>query len=114
MADPATGLVRVISTVPNPDGSLHPGMFLNTHLPVHEKTTGIIVPENAVTEINGVSIVFVPVGPHQFHPREVHIGAASDGQSVITTGLSTGEKIVTHGAFALKAVMLASDTGGGN
>ncbi|GBR04610.1 RND family efflux transporter MFP subunit [Acetobacter oeni LMG 21952] len=114
MADPATGLVRVISTVPNPDGSLHPGMFLNTHLPVHEKTTGIIVPENAVTEINGVSIVFVPVGPNQFQPREVHIGAASDGQSVITTGLSTGEKIVTHGAFALKAVMLASDTGGGN
>ncbi len=113
LADPTTGLVRVISRTPNPDGRLHPGMFLNTQLPLREKTTGIIVPESALTEINGVSTVFVSVGPNQFRPREVHVGAAGNGQSVITTGLSPGEKIVTHGAFALKAAMLVSDADGG-
>lgn len=114
MADPVTGLVRVISTAPNPDGSLHPGMFLNTHLPTREKTAGIIVPENAVTEINGVSTVFVPVSPNRFRPQEVHVGATGNGQKVITSGLSAGERIVTHGAFALKAVMLVSDMNDGD
>ncbi|WP_227003217.1 efflux RND transporter periplasmic adaptor subunit [Kozakia baliensis] len=114
MADPATGLVRVISTVPNPDGNLHPGMFLNTHLPTREKTTGIIVPESAVTEINGASTVFVPVGPNRFRPQEVHVGATGNGQKVITSGLSVGERIVTQGAFALKAVMLVSDMNDGD
>ncbi|KXV63064.1 RND transporter [Acetobacter orleanensis] len=113
LADPATGLVRVISQAPNSNGSLRPGMFLTTHLPMREKTTGIIVPESAVTEINGVSTVFVPIGPNQFRPRDVHVGAASMGQLAITAGLSAGEKVVTHGAFALKAVMLTSDTDGG-
>ncbi|CAI9121269.1 efflux RND transporter periplasmic adaptor subunit [Brytella acorum] len=109
MADPATGLVRVISTAPNPDGSLHPGMFVNTHLPTRDKTMGVIVPENAVTEINGASIVFVPAGPNRFRPREVHVGATGNQQKVIISGISPGERIVTHGVFALKAVMLVSD-----
>ncbi|MFT8990857.1 MAG: efflux RND transporter periplasmic adaptor subunit [Gluconobacter albidus] len=114
IADPATGLVRVISTVPNPEGNLHPGMFLNTHLPTREKTTGIIVPESAVTEINGVSTVFVPVGPNRFRPQEVHVGATGNGQKVITSGLSVGERVVTQGAFALKAMMLVSDMNDGD
>ncbi|MFT8806695.1 MAG: efflux RND transporter periplasmic adaptor subunit [Acetobacter aceti] len=114
IADPATGLVRVISTVPNPDGNLHPGMFLNTHLPTREKATGIIVPESAVTEINGVSTVFVPAGPNRFRPQEVHVGATGNGQKIITSGLSVGERIVTQGAFALKAVMLVSDMNDGD
>lgn len=114
MADPATGLVRVISTAPNPEGRLHPGMFLNTHLPTHEKTAGIIVPESAVTEINGESFVFVPAGPNRFRPQEVHVGASGNGQKVLTSGLSAGERIVTHGAFALKAVMLVSDMDDGD
>ena len=114
MADPTTGLVRVISVAPNPDGRLHPGMFLNTHLPTREKTAGIIVPESAVTDINGASTVFVPVAPNRFRPQEVHVGATGNGQKVITSGLSAGERIVTHGAFALKAVMLVSDMDDGD
>ncbi|MFT8720440.1 efflux RND transporter periplasmic adaptor subunit [Acetobacter sp.] len=114
MADPATGLVRVISVAPNPEGRLHPGMFLNTHLPTREKTTGILVPESAVTEINGESFVFVPAGPNRFRPQEVHVGASGNGQKVLTSGLSAGERIVTHGAFALKAVMLVSDMDDGD
>ena len=114
MADPATGLVRVISTAPNREGRLHPGMFLNTHLPTREKTAGIIVPESAVTEINGKSFIFVPAGPNRFQPQEVHVGATNNGQKIITSGLSAGQQIVTHGAFALKAVMLISDMDDGD
>lgn len=114
MADPATGLVHVISTVPNPEGRLHPGMFLNTHLPTREKTEGIIVPDSAVTEIDGVSTVFLPVGPNRFRPQEVRVGAESAGQKVIVSGLSAGDSIVTHGAFALKAIMQISDLSDGD
>ncbi|MCH4091407.1 efflux RND transporter periplasmic adaptor subunit [Acetobacter sp.] len=114
VADPATGLVRVISTVPNPDGRLRPGMFLNTHLPAQGKTTGIVVPESAVMDINGISIVFIPVGPDRFRPQEVRVSGTSNGQKVITSGLSAGERIVTHGAFALKEVMLVSDSDDGD
>ncbi|WP_249212800.1 efflux RND transporter periplasmic adaptor subunit [Acetobacter thailandicus] len=113
IADPATGLVRVISRIPNPDGHLRPGMFLNTYLPLRKTTTGVIVPENAVQDINGASVVFIPAGADHFSPRAVQVGASGNTQKVIVSGLSDGEKIVTHGAFALKAVMLMSDTGDG-
>lgn len=109
LADPVTGLVRVISRAANPDGHLHPGMFLNTHLPTRVRTEGIVVPESAVTEINGVSTVFLPAGPDHFRPKEVRVGAESAGQKVIVSGLVGGDRIVTHGAFALKAIMQTSD-----
>ncbi|MFT9018918.1 efflux RND transporter periplasmic adaptor subunit [Acetobacter malorum] len=114
LADPATGLVHVISRAPNPDGRLHPGMFLDTHLPTREKTEGIIVPAGAVTEIDGVRTVFLPAGLDRFRPREVRVGAESAGQKVIVSGLSAGDSVVTHGAFALKTIMQISDLSDGD
>jgi len=114
LADPVTGLVRVISRAANPGGHLHPGMFLNTHLPTRARTEGIIVPESAVTEINGISTVFLPVGPDRFRPQEVQVGAESAGQKVIVSGLTVGDRIVTHGAFALKAIIQTSDLSDGD
>ncbi|NHN86444.1 efflux RND transporter periplasmic adaptor subunit [Acetobacter musti] len=114
LADPATGLVRVISRVSNPGGRLHPGMFLNTHLPTRKQMEGIIVPEGAVTDIDGVSTVFLPAGPDRFRPREVRVGAESAGRKVIVSGLAAGDKVVTHGAFALKAIMQISDLSDGD
>ncbi|NHO31892.1 HlyD family efflux transporter periplasmic adaptor subunit [Acetobacter sp. LMG 1636] len=109
LADPATGLIRVISRASNPGGHLHPGMFLNTHLPTRKQTEGIIVPGGAVTDIDGVSTIFLPVGPDRFRPQEVRVGAESAGQKVIVSGLAVGDRVVTHGAFALKAIMQISD-----
>lgn len=114
LADPATGLVRVISLAPNPDGVLRPGMFLDTMLPTHDNLAGLLVPSEAVIDVNGVSTVFVPVGEDRFRARTVRVGGESDGRTVILDGLSAGEKIVMHGAFALKASLLMSDMADGD
>lgn len=112
LADPATGLVRVISRADNADGRLHPGMFLTTRLPTRDPVPGVVVPASAVVDIDGVSTVFVATGPERFQARSVHVGAEQDGKAVIVSGLAAGEMVVTQGAFTLKSVMLKSSMGG--
>lgn len=111
LADPATGLVHVISRADNADGRLHPGMFLTTRLPTRDPTPGVVVPAGAVVDIDGVSTVFVPNGPERFQVRPVRVGAEQDGKVVVLSGLAAGETVVTQGAFTLKSVLLKSSMG---
>ncbi|WP_256890171.1 efflux RND transporter periplasmic adaptor subunit [Acidomonas methanolica] len=110
-ADPATGLVRVLSRADNSSGALRPGMMLHTTLPSRETVPGIILPADAVMTIDGRSVVFVPVDDGsgtdgRFRMRPVEVGLETPDQAVIVSGLKPGEAVVTHGAFALKSVLL--------
>jgi membrane fusion protein, heavy metal efflux system len=113
MASPATGLVRVISVVPNADGALRPGMMLETELETDERATGIVVPSEAVQQIDGRDMVFVQTGADTFRPVPVTVGLDSGGSAVVLSGLSASQPIAAHGSFALKSILLLAGTGGG-
>ncbi|MBB2157139.1 HlyD family efflux transporter periplasmic adaptor subunit [Gluconacetobacter diazotrophicus] len=117
MASPATGLVRVISTVPNPDGALRPGMMLETELETDDRATGIVVPSEAVQQVEGRDVVFVRAGTDSagatiFRPVPVTVGLESGGGTVILSGLSTGQPVAAQGSFALKSILLLAGLGG--
>ncbi|MBB2202301.1 efflux RND transporter periplasmic adaptor subunit [Gluconacetobacter tumulisoli] len=112
MAAPATGLVRVISAVPNPDGDLRPGMMVDTELETDERASGLLVPTEAVQRVAGRDVVFVRTAPDMFRPVPVTLGLESGGSTVVLSGLAAGQSIAAHGSFALKSMLLLSALGG--
>ncbi|GBQ22206.1 heavy metal/cation efflux pump CzcB/HlyD [Gluconacetobacter sacchari DSM 12717] len=112
VASPATGLVRVISVVANPDGALRPGMMLDAALETADRRTGILVPSEAVQRIAGRDVVFVRSGADSYRPVPVTVGIDDGCSAVILAGLSAGQGVAAHGSFALKSMMLLAGMSG--
>ncbi|GCE88847.1 heavy metal/cation efflux pump CzcB/HlyD [Komagataeibacter diospyri] len=105
MASPLTGLVRVISSVPNPTGALVPGMVLDATLAQRDSVAGIVVPSEALQRIDGHSVVFVRVSETDYRPVVVDVALDDGTRVVIRSGLKGGEPVVGHGSFALRSVI---------
>ena len=60
-----------------------------------------MVPQTAVLNSGDRQVVFVDRGNGYFEPRDVKIGAQSDGRMEILSGLKAGERIVTSGNFLI-------------
>ncbi len=98
-ADPATHTFTIELTLDNTAQLLLPGMLASTTITVAEKPDVIIIPTSAVlTDIDtGESAVFVSVdGVAQKRP--VTLGMTNGKDIIITTGLTTGELLITTGA----------------
>ncbi|MEN3177438.1 MULTISPECIES: efflux RND transporter periplasmic adaptor subunit [Acetobacteraceae] len=113
MADPATGLLRVVSVVENHTIPLRPGEMLDAQIETTHGVSGLIVPTTAIQDIAGHSIVYVPDGKGAFQAHEIRILLATDDQAVIESDLHAGEQVVGAGSFALKGTALLADQSGG-
>lgn len=101
----ATRTARLRLEVPNPDGSLRPGMFARAVISPPAGTSALAVPAEAVVTIDGRPAVFVPMRekPNTFLKRPVTLGERAGGMYPVLLGLEAGERVVTAGAFVLKA-----------
>ncbi len=100
-----TGLVRV--AIENPDANARPGSFATGTVRLSGGGDSVLVPAEAVQLIGGETVVFVPVSDG-FSPRDVKPGKSGNGYTQVLDGLHAGEKYVSHGAFGLKAILMAS------
>jgi Cu(I)/Ag(I) efflux system membrane fusion protein len=96
-----TGRVEVA----NPAGRLKAGMFVEAALEGCGDRTALAVPEAAVQDDNGKSIVFVLTGERRFARREIETGERLGGQVEVLKGLTAGETVATSGSFLLKSEM---------
>ncbi|WP_322783317.1 efflux RND transporter periplasmic adaptor subunit [Gluconobacter vitians] len=108
VADPVTGLVRVVCVVDRPVAFLRPGIMLDAALETSEAVDGMIVPSNAVQTIEGHDLVYVQTADGQYAPREVRVRLATDKSVVVQGNLKAGDRVVTEGSFALKSMSLVS------
>lgn len=93
--DPTTRAITVRAELPNRDGALKPGMFLNVSLRA-ERGQVITIPEEALVPEEGRQFVFV-VKDELVHKREVNIGRRKPGKVEIVSGLVAGDRIVVEG-----------------
>lgn len=103
--DAASGTGRVTVEVDNPDGKLLPGVFAFVRLEVGRLANRLAVPENAVLNRQGKSLVF-RIEDDANHDGSaswtwVTTGARSEGRVEITEGLSAGDRVAIEGHFAL-------------
>ena len=105
--DPATRTVGLIAEMPNPDGQLRPGMFVQIKLDSPVKTTAFTLPSGAIVEIEGKTGVFcIGKDPNTFVFHYVQAKAEANGRRAIISGLKEGEQVVVTGAFTLKSELV--------
>ncbi|MDR1789781.1 MAG: efflux RND transporter periplasmic adaptor subunit [Opitutaceae bacterium] len=88
--------------LPNSDGSLRPGQFVEARLSAEIAPNATLVPDSAVLRGGERDSVFVALDGGLFEPRQVKLGARSgDGFYQVLSGLTPGERVVTSGQFLL-------------
>ena len=93
--DPSTRSVTVRALVPNPDGLLKPGMFLNVRLS-RGAADALLVPEQALVPEQGDVFVFVLKG-NSVEKRLIRTGQRRVGEVEVVQGLAAGEQVVSEG-----------------
>ena len=103
--DPSTGTIKVASLFPNPHNLLRPGQFAKVRATIGTRKGALLVPQRAVTELQGSYLVAV-VGPgNKIDMRPVEVGERVDSLWVISKGLKPGEKVVVEGGQKVKQGM---------
>ncbi|EHH68883.1 efflux RND transporter periplasmic adaptor subunit [Gluconobacter morbifer] len=108
VADPMTGLLRVVCVVHNPDPSLRPGTMMDATLETTHTASGVIVPAAAIQTVQGHDLVYVQTRTGEFQPNEVRVRLEAAGSVVVEGDLKAGDLVVTDGSFALKSMALVS------
>ena len=95
--DSKTGTLRVRAEFPNPTKTLRPGMFTRIKVDIGLRPDSILVPEKAVTELQGKNFVWVIGADNKATQRPVKVGDQSGESLLILDGLKAGERIVVEG-----------------
>lgn len=100
--DENTGTVTVVGEFPNPDGLLLPGMFVRIRGLVGTLTNASVVPQRAVTDIQGRSMVAVVGTDNKVSIRQVTLGERIGSSWVVGGNLKAGETVVAEGLQKLR------------
>jgi membrane fusion protein, multidrug efflux system len=95
--DISTGSILVQVEFSNPDSLLRPGGFGNIRTVVKIEKGALLVPQRAVTDVQGKYLVAVVGGDNKVQVRSVTVGDRFGGQWIITQGLKPGDHIVAEG-----------------
>lgn len=96
--DRQTGTIQVIGDFPNPHRVLRPGQFARVRARTQILQDALLVPQSAVTQIQGGYQVAL-VGPgNKVQIRTVQVGPSVGTLWVITSGLKPGERVVAEGS----------------
>jgi len=98
--DATSRSVLVRAAIPNGDGALKPGMFLNVEL-LRDQRNGIVIPEESLVPEQNRQFVYVVVNGNA-QKREVRTGLRRPGSVEIIEGLAQGERIVVEGTVKLR------------
>lgn len=98
-----TRTVEVRCVAENRTGKLKPEMYARLALAVGDRRSALVIPQTALQEMDGQTVVFVSSEAGQFERRVVTTGQKQNDLIEITAGLSRGERIVTSGSFQIKS-----------
>ena len=105
---PSTATARVRVEVTDPDEVLRPGQFVNARVRPSQ-TQGreaVTIARDATVQFEGRTAAFVEVEEGTYELRVLELGAEDSDRVEVIRGVDAGERVVTHGAFALKSELL--------
>ncbi|MFU8802970.1 MAG: efflux RND transporter periplasmic adaptor subunit [Bradymonadaceae bacterium] len=108
-------IARARVVLPNEDGHLRPGMYLNATIDApYEDEEVLSVPKSAVLWTGQRSLVYLydrSLEPAGYVPREVELGPRVADRYVIKDGLKEGDEIAIRGAFRIDASLQIQNPG---
>lgn len=105
-----TGALRVEALFPNPGNSLRPGEFARVQVKLDLKHDTLLVPQRAVSELQGSYQVAVVQADNKIHIQPVKVGERTRDQWVIEEGLHAGDRVVVEGTQKIREGVLVTTT----
>src|SRR5262245_45562268 len=100
--DQATSTIRLKAMFPNEDDKLWPGEFVNARVLLETRSNAVVVPSASIQRGPEGLFVWIATTNGLAEPRPIGIGPAYDKLTIVTSGLSGGERIVTDGQYKLQ------------
>jgi RND family efflux transporter MFP subunit len=93
----ATGTIRIAGVFPNPNNLLRPGGYGRVRLSARTATGAMLVPQRAITELQGSYQVAVVNSENKVSIRPVTVGDRVGNLWIVTDGLKAGERVIVEG-----------------
>ncbi|MCH4144110.1 efflux RND transporter periplasmic adaptor subunit [Acetobacter peroxydans] len=106
--DTATGTVRLRAIFPNADEHLFPNQFVNARLLVRTLDNVLLLPATAIQTGPSGLFVYVVKADNTVTVKSMTTGISDGTNTVVKTGLSAGDKVVTDGTDHLREGMPVS------
>ncbi len=103
--DVRTGTIKVAALFPNPGNILRPGQFARARAQTMTKKRALLVPQRAVTELQGSYQVAVVRPDNKVDIRPVKVAERIDNLWIIDEGLRPGERVIAEGIQKIKQDM---------
>ncbi len=103
VVDNTTSTFLMRAEVPNPDGSLLPGLYIRAGLIIGEYVDAVVVPEQSVIEGQEGSRVFVVDAENKMQVVRVKPVDVYQGLRVLESGLEAGQKVIVEGIQLVRA-----------
>lgn len=92
-----TGSIRIAGLFPNPGNILRPGGYGRVRTAVRVQKDALLIPQRAVSELQGAYQVAVVDGENKVSIRTVKVGDRVGSLWIIAEGLQPGERVVAEG-----------------
>jgi len=99
--DATTGTITLKGLFANGKDRLWPGQFVNVSLTLRVEPDALVIPTQAVQVGQNGSYVYIVRPDKTAEPRDVTVGRAIGGDSVIAKGVAEGEQVVVDGQLRL-------------
>lgn len=109
--DPESRTVHARLVFKNKNRKAKIGLFGKASLSVNGRT-GIQISEAAIQSYQNRKFVFIELLTNEFKWIEITTGSTTDGKTEVLSGIVEGDRVVTKGAFELKAILFKSTFGG--
>lgn len=93
----ATGTIRIAGVFANPNNLLRPGGYGRVRLSARTATGALLIPQRAVTELQGSYQVAVVSTDNKVSIRPVTVGDRVGNLWIVTDGLKAGERVIVEG-----------------
>jgi len=103
--DPTTGTLKVGALFPNPGNLLRPGQYGRVRAKIKTKQGALLIPQRAVTEMQGKYLVAVVSPEHKVEVRPVQVGERIGNDWLIDQGLHAGDQVVAEGTQKVRPGM---------
>jgi membrane fusion protein, multidrug efflux system len=108
--DAQTGTIRVRAEFPNPGNVLRPGQYARIRAVTEVRKSALLVPQQAVSELQGVYQVGVVGADNNVTIKTVKLGPQIGDEWVVESGLQAGDSIVVEGLQRVKSGMTVAPT----
>jgi len=106
--DPQRRTVKVIYELANRNRQLAVEQAASLRLFRRARKEGPAIPESAVVDDAGRPVIYVQTGGETFERRTVTLGERQGRMVLVTTGISSGERVVTEGAYLIRLASMST------